>query len=137
MLYIGHATYTSAAVDIVGKTVTLCEHDTTWYKWSKNSDNRPRRRGGQWAFASQTKVTAARSIHTFLHSYATKFPTRYKGPPLIYPQITHSHGAISTPLPTLRILGPTTPNAIQIQSAVFPQIIEQTHRLADKQTITE
>ena len=63
-----------------------------------------------------------------------KFHTGYNGPPHIHPQNCSFRWGGSTLPSTLHIPWATTPNCIQIHSAIFPQYIGQAQRLTHRQT---
>ena len=86
-----------------------------------------------------TTQTTARSIHELSHNYATKSFLVTMGLPKFTPpqkKIASSLWAISTlsHTPIHRPTALTTPNGIQIQSAVFPQFTHRTDTQTDRQT---
>ena len=74
-----------------------------------------------------THQTTARSVQTFTDNYTTKSPLVTMGCPTLIPKtaacLRRSPPQFNTPI--LRLNPITTPNGIQIQSAIFPQFIHQ------------
>jgi len=79
---------------------------------------------------------SCRHSHTE-NNYATKSPSVTMGCPTFTPKTAHFYSMISTPsyTPIPRLTPLTTPNGIQIQSAICPQYTLQTdtHRQTDRQ----